>query len=205
MNEKSRGIQMTTGYIGFSMFDPFLEHITLPVSRYFIHTVCLCILYQYLCVCHLIGLSVYLCTCVLALQRARLFSSAKFRSTVWGFHLRRTDTGHNYILSMFSSLFLILSATGTPLINTKCSIVDAIFSHSCPNEKGLSDMLTVSEQENLNFWPSQSNLQYMYSTNNVNENIKSYLVSTDKTKMMSWQLSFVQKSVVSHSLTAPHP
>lgn len=194
MNEKSRGIQMTTGYIGFSMFDPFLEHITLPVSRYFIHTVCLCILYQYLCVCHLIGLSVYLCTCVLALQRARLFSSAKFRSTVWGFHLRRTDTGSNCILSMSSSLCLILSATGTPLITETQNVPQRLlfFPTQVLKEKGFSDMLTVSELQNQTFLTVTIkftlHVQYTY-----NDNIKSYLVSIDRTKTMSWQLSFVKK------------
>lgn len=34
MNEQSGGIQMMSGYIDFSMFDPFLMHITHLVSRY---------------------------------------------------------------------------------------------------------------------------------------------------------------------------
>lgn len=117
MNEKSRGIQMMSGCIAVSMFDPFLVH-TLPSQSagICIHTVYFCILCQGLCVWDPMGWSVYLCTCVVALQGARLFSSAKFSSTVWGFHLRRTDTGRNCILSMSSSHSLSLSATGTPLI-----------------------------------------------------------------------------------------
>lgn len=34
MNEQSRGIQMMSDYIEFSMFDPFLMHITHLISRY---------------------------------------------------------------------------------------------------------------------------------------------------------------------------
>ncbi len=113
-----------------------------------IHTVYLCILCQCLCECVIpMGLSVYLCTCVLALQRARLFSSAKFSSTVWGFHLRRTDTGR---VTVFWACLLLSPSFSQPLAHLwsqkhKMFHRGCYFFHSSLEEKGFQICIRTVE------------------------------------------------------------